>query len=858
MRKLQRVLAGCRYVSWQLWAIALVLPMMQPAWGKELQGIKQTPRGFSTSAVDLLAQQGNVAVTEISGVKVNSTSTGIEVILQTSQAEALQVVNKSDANNFIVEIPNAQLRLPLGDSFQQEKPLAGITQITVTNFDAKTVRVTVEGEKALPTVELFDDNVGLVFGISSQTTATSPQQSPQTPQAQQPENQTQPTQPSAESDEPIELVVTGEEDGYRVPNASTATRTDTPLRDIPASIQVIPRQVLQDQRAVRLQDALQNVSGVTQFGNYGGTGSGAYAIRGFEQDGNFRNGFRDSGFYRISEIANVERVEVLKGPASVLFGQAEPGGIINLVTKQPLSEPYYAADFTVGSYSFYRPTLDFSGPLNSDKTLLYRLNLAYQNSGSFRDFVDTERIFIAPSLTWKIGTKTTLNFDFEYLDNDTVFERGIPAIGNRPASVPISRFLGVPGASDGKSTIYRSGYSLEHRFSENWQLRNALFIDSYKTYDLSINSDSQLTDKVFSRGLDIQDFGGDEYSLQTEVVGKFATGSIIHQPLIGLEWNRINGFYNYASGSVPEIDIFNPVYNVAVQTDPFSYRSQSSSNTIGIYFQDQITLLDNLKLLVGGRFDFIDQKSEALLDGTSTSQSDQAFSPRVGIVYQPIQPISLYASYSSSFVPVSGNAADGSVFEPQRGTQYEVGVKADLSDRVSATLAAYQITKTNVLTTDPNNLSFSIQVGEQRSRGVELDIAGEILSGWKIIGTYAYTNAEITQDNQLPVGNLLNNVAPHSASLWTTYEIQRGSLQGLGFGLGLYYVGDRQGDLDNSFILPSYFRTDAALYYKHNNWKAAINVKNLFDERYYETSQARTVIYPGAPLTVLGTISWEF
>ncbi|MHC5826139.1 MAG: TonB-dependent siderophore receptor, partial [Nostoc sp.] len=179
------------------------------------------------------------------------------------------------------------------------------------------------------------------------------------------ENQTQPTQPSAQSDQPIELVVTGEQDGYRVPNASTATRTDTPLRDIPASIQVVPRQVLEDQRAVRLQDALQNVSGVTEGGNYGGTNSGSYIIRGFEQDGNFRNGFRDSDFYTLSEIANLERVEVLKGPASVLFGQVQPGGIINLVTKQPLSQPYYAAEFTAGSYDFYRPTLDFSGPLNS-------------------------------------------------------------------------------------------------------------------------------------------------------------------------------------------------------------------------------------------------------------------------------------------------------------------------------------------------------------------------------------------------------------------------------------------------------------------------------------------------------------
>ncbi|MEH2253260.1 AMIN domain-containing protein [Nostoc sp.] len=251
MRRLERILAGCRYFSLQLWAIALVLPMIQPAWGNEFPGIKQTQRNFSTSAVDLLAQQqGNVAVIEVTGVKVNSTSTGIEVILQTSQAEALQVVNKSDANSFIVEIPNAQLRLPLGDSFQQEKPFAGIAELTVTNIDANRIRITVKGEGGIPKVELFNSDEGLIFGLTPTTTTS---QQPQT-QPETPTNQTQPQTPTPEADQPIELVVTGEQDGYRVPNASTATKTDTPLRDIPASIQIVPRQVLQDQKAVWLQD----------------------------------------------------------------------------------------------------------------------------------------------------------------------------------------------------------------------------------------------------------------------------------------------------------------------------------------------------------------------------------------------------------------------------------------------------------------------------------------------------------------------------------------------------------------------------------------------------------------------------
>ncbi|MEI1374009.1 TonB-dependent siderophore receptor [Nostoc sp. UHCC 0926] len=795
--------------------------------------------------------QAATDVVLVTDVKVNSTDKGIELILVTANSLKLQILPKTEGNSYIADIPNAKLQLRSGD-FRQEKPVAGIAEVTVANVDANTLRVTVTGEAFAPAVELFDSTKeGLVFGV---TPSTSTAQQPTTTPEQKP------SQPSASGNKPIELVVTGEQDGYRVPDASTATKTDTPLRDIPASIQIVPRQVLQDQKAVRLQDALQNVSGVTQAGNYGGTGAARYIIRGFEQDGNFRNGFRDADFFTLSEIANLEQVDVLKGPASVLFGEAEPGGIINLVTKQPLSEPYYAADFTAGSYGFYRPTFDISGPLNADKTLLYRLNVAYQNSGSFRDFVDTERIFIAPSLTWKIDTNTTLNLDFEYLNNNTQFDRGIVAIGNRPAPIPISRFLGVPGENDSKTTAYRAGYRLEHQFSKNWQLRNALSITINKVNDFRAEPGDLIDDRFLDRNFTNGKFETDNYSLQTEVIGKFATGSIIHQPLLGIELNRSEGPLIFSRGILSPIDIFSPVNNSVIPTNPLTtfVNRQIRTDRLGIYLQDQITLLDNLKLLVGGRFDFTEQKNDNLLASTSISQSDQAFSPRVGLVYQPIPPISLYASYSSSFVPNIGTSVNGSTFDPAQGTQYEVGVKADLSNRLSATLAAYQITKTNVLTTDPNNLDFSIQVGEQRSRGVELDVAGEILTGWKIIASYAYTDAQITKDNDYAVGNLLESVAKNTVSLWTTYEIQRGSLQGLGFGLGLYYVGDRQGDLDNSFVLPSYFRTDAALYYKRNNWKAAINIKNLFDERYYESSQGRDTIYPGAPLTVLGTISWEF
>jgi iron complex outermembrane receptor protein len=231
----------------------------------------------------------------------------------------------------------------------------------------------------------------------------------------------------------------------------------------------------------------------------------------------------------------------------------------------------------------------------------------------------------------------------------------------------------------------------------------------------------------------------------------------------------------------------------------------------------------------------------------------------VGLVYQPTDFLSLYASYSRSFLQSVGTAFDNTLFQPERGTQYEVGVKADwLNRRLSTTLAFFQVTRSNVLTADLLNPNFSLQTGEQRSRGIELDIVGEILPGWKIAAGYAYTNAEITKDNTFAVGNWINNVPENAVSLWTTYEIQTGSLKGLGIGLGLFYVSERQGDLDNSFQLPSYTRTDASIFYRRDNFRIGLNFENLFDVSYFETGESPLRVYYGAPSTVKGTISWTF
>ncbi|KAM3090860.1 TonB-dependent siderophore receptor [Phormidesmis sp. 146-35] len=806
--------------------------------GSALSGLAETKsthhNRHATTVKEWIAQI-EAATVQVTGVSLNRTDAGLEIVLQTAEGKPLQIDAskfRSEGNNRIADIPNAVLVLPGSQAFVADNPTADIASVHVVQQETNIVRVSVAGINSLPTSEVSLKAGRLSYSLNS------------------------------EPDEPDEEIVVTERQqrGYRVPNASTATRTDTPLRDIPGSIQVIPRQILDDQKTTRIQEALENVSGVRKEGNYGGTDAGGFNIRGFAQDGNFRNGLADNDFYSTVDTANIDRIEVLKGPASVLFGQAEPGGIVNVVTKQPLRTPYYSAEFNVGSYAFYRPSFDISGPLTPNSSVLYRLNAAYQNSESFRDFNFTERVFVAPVITWNISDRTTLTFDLEYQNSNYLFDRGLPSLGDRPAPIPISRLIGLPQSVYDDST-FRVGYRLEHQFSKDWQLRNAFsFVSGRSEGTYAIGGYGLVDDQFAPIYIGRDNFSRKIYTLQTELVGRFKTGSIVHQPLLGVELRRND--WTYSSFDVADpilLDIFNPNYDVEFPAIPdektFSYTTRR--DTLGIYLQDQITLAENLKLLVGGRFDAFRRKDDF---GTPEEESLTAFSPRAGIVYQPIKPISLYASYARSFQPdrFLGRSATSEPFKPTEGTQYEIGIKADISNRLSATLAAFQITKTNVLTPDPNDPDSSIQVGEQKSKGIELDVSGEISPGWNIIASYAYTDAITSEDNNIPVGNRLINVPRHAASLWTSYELQSGNLKGLGFGLGLYYVGDRNADLENTSILPSYFRTDSAIYYKRDNWRIALNFRNLFNKTYYETSQGRDIIYPGAPFTVIGSFSIQF
>ncbi|MBE9077523.1 TonB-dependent receptor [Romeria aff. gracilis LEGE 07310] len=788
----------------------------------------------ATTVADWVAQI-EASQVQITGVRLEPTETGLSIVLETAAGDLPTPTTQTVGNALTADIPNAVLALPEGEMFEQFGPAEGIALVSVTSLPDGGVRVSITGTDAPPQAEVSTEAGNLVLSVVPGVAT------------------------AADADEAIQVIVTGEEAGsdYFVPNASSTLRTDTPIRDTPSSVQVIPQQVIEDQGATNAREVVRNAAGVN-FAESAGNRDERFIIRGFEAE-QFRNGFRDDFLSSATqtELANVDRVEILKGPASILFGRAEPAGIINFVTKKPLREPFYEIAFTAGSFDFYRPTLDFSGPLTENGNLAYRLNAAYENAGSFRDGVETERFFVAPTLSWEISPDTELSLEFSYLHDTRPIDRGLVVLSDdEVADIPFDTFLGDPdGRLDFDET--RTELYLDHRFNSNLSLRSLI---RYTTSDVNgstieIDGESE-DDRNFPISDTRQDQSFETFTIQNDLIAKFDTGEIEHTLLFGLEY--ANTFF----GSAPTIrtgatiDIFDPSREF-IFDESGSFDFEQSSDSIGIYLQDQIALLDNLKLVVGGRFDTFSQ--EETFDGEVTETEADAFSPRVGIVYQPIQPVSLYASYTRSFTPVSGVNIDNEPFDPERGTGFEIGVKTEIiEDRLFSTLAFYDTTLTNVTTEDPDNPNFSVQTGEQRSRGIELDVQGEILPGWNIFAGYAYTDAEVTEDNEIPVGNRLVNVPEHNFNLWTTYTLQEGDLAGLGFGAGVFYVGERAGDLDNSFFVDDYVRVDAAIYYERENYRFALNFKNLFDAEFIEGTAGRTEVIPGAPFTVLGTVSVKF
>ncbi|MEA5513949.1 TonB-dependent siderophore receptor [Nodularia sp. UHCC 0506] len=807
----------------------------------------------------------------VTAVELYDTDQGLEVVLRTPPGVSIETESITVDKTLTIIVNNAQFQLEQGQlPVIIDNPIPDIAQIVVGQSDPNTIEIEVTGVNEIPQVDLLQNGEEFIVNIPFVTTSQTP---PETP----------------EPEEPIELTVIGEQvrPTYQVPNSSIGTRTDTPIIDVPQAIQVIPQQVIQDQGTRSVGEVLKNTSSAST----GRTPSQAQAlnpvIRGFESGNILRNGLRDETLRFTSDISNVERVEILKGPASVLFGRGDLGGVINLVTKQPLDRPYYGFEYQVGQFGLHRPTIDFSGPLDQNG-IAYRLNAGYQTAESFKKFENSESFFISPIVRLISNENTTLTANLEYLKyRNFQTAPDLPASGtvipNPNGRVPRDANLGEPSLSETETFVTRLGYQLDHRLNSNWSLKSELstsFLDIPKNTSITPISNSVRADGLNNNGRTVRRFllenptNLSTFVLNNNLIGKFKTGSIEHNLLFGVEVSREQTKDQIDFRQISAIDIFNPVYrpeSVSSFVIPFG-NIDTRKNSVGIYAQDQISLSQNIILVLGGRLDFSHQKYEDLLSASeSFERNDTVFSPRVGVVIKPRENLSLYASYSQSFSPVigrtrvlvneqTGQSIIGEPFEPERGTQYEIGLKANLlGDRLSTTLAFYNLERTNVAAQGLSEPLSQIQIGKQRSQGIELDVAGEILPGWNITASYAYTDTKILEDSRPEFQDKqLQNVPKNAFGLWSSYEFQSGNFKGLGLGLGVFTQGERQGDLRNTFTLPSYWRTDASIFYRRDKFRAAINIQNLFDQNYWEGARDIVRIVPGAPFTLTGNISWEF
>ncbi|WP_277225292.1 TonB-dependent siderophore receptor [Pseudomonas indica] len=650
----------------------------------------------------------------------------------------------------------------------------------------------------------------------------------------------------------------GEDKGYRVERSSGATKTETPLREVPQSVSVVPATVLEDLDTPRIEKALDYAGGVARQNDFGGLTMFEYSVRGLTTSEFYKDGFSaNRGYMNTQDAASVERIEVLKGPASSLYGRGDPGGTVNIVSKRPQQERFARLDLSAGRWDRYRSTLDVNTPLDDDGSLLYRMNVVVEDNKDFRDYGASERQFVAPSLSWALTPDTRLLVQAEVVRNRQVFDRGVVAPGNHLGSVPRSRFFGEPGDGDIENDNDTLQAELEHDLSPDWTLRLASHYKRGRLHGYATEANSLAGDGfTLNREFRYRDFDWHDSITQLELRGFVETGVVEHQLLIGSEYERYTkNELLLRSRPVSRIDIRDPVYGQP--RPPFSTgptgRSTDRHEKVDAYalnLQDQMRFGEKLFGVIGARYDRYEQRQEEDFRSTRQSQTQDEVTPRVGVLYQFIPELGLFANASRSFKPNSGADASGAAFEPEQGVGYEAGLKFDLLDgRLGMTLAAFHLTKENVLTADPNDTAFQIAAGEVRSRGVDLQLTGQPTDALRVIGAYAYVDAEVTEDNTLEPGSRLLNIPRHSGSLMTVYAFQGGDLRGLELGGAVNYVGDRAGSAsDTAFELPAYTTVDLLARYRVNeNLSLGLNLNNAFDRTYYERSYSNVWIAPGEP-----------
>ncbi len=644
---------------------------------------------------------------------------------------------------------------------------------------------------------------------------------------------------------------TGPVEGYRATRSASATKTDTALRDIPQSISVIPATVLKDLGSTNVERALEFAGGVSKQNNFGGLTLYEYSVRGFTTSEFYQDGFSaNRGYPSTPDAANIERIEVLKGPAASLYGRGDPGGTVNIVTKKPQPDAFTTLQTSAGSWDRYRTALDVNTPLDAEGQVLSRVNLAVEDNHSFRDHVQSKRVFVAPSFSWQLNPDTSLLVESEFVRHSSTFDRGIVDAPGMSRST----FLGEPNDGDIDNHNNRLQATLEHHLNDAWKLRLASHYKQGSLWgDASENRALNADGHTINRRYRERSMGWHDSITQLELRGLFDIGSWQHELLIGTEYEdyRKQERVTAIAGSPYAIDLFNPVYG---QPKPNGTRSgtdffeQTKSHALNL--QDQIIFTDRLRGMVGARFEHFEQSTDDFTRNHAKSrQTHDALTQRAGLLYQLTPEVGVFANASTSFKPNSGLDADGKSFKPEEGVGYEVGIKSELfDDRLSATLAAFHIEKENVLALDPAT-NTNRAMGKARSQGFDLQLSGQVTDAVRVIGALAYIDAEVTKgDKAIPAGSRILGVAKRSGSLLGVYEFQDGVLRGSDLGAAFTYVGDRSGEAGTRFELPAYHTVDLLAHYKATeNVTVGLNLNNLFDEKYYERSYSNYWVNPGEP-----------
>ena len=672
--------------------------------------------------------------------------------------------------------------------------------------------------------------------------------------------------------------MTGDYSYYKTKSTS-ATKTDTPLKETAQSVQIVNKEVISDVNAVTLKDTLSYVSGISHQNNFGGVWDN-FSIRGFSGHENtgmslLKNGFSDNRGYNIPrDTVNIESIEFLKGPSAALYGNSEPGGTININTKQPKFTPEYSLETSVGSYDFYRVSTDLTAPIS--QSVAFRLNAASQKKGSFRDYVQSNKNIIAPSLLWSISDNTFLTYNGEYIEQKIPLDRGIIAINGDIKAIDSKTFFGNPNDANTKQENHSHQLKLEHYFSDNWSSNAGL---AYKDNSLKGSSSevkpftNVTSDSVLLRTR-YRDFTSDDISFQADVKNVSNIANMKNTLLLGTETYKFEAdtvMYNL-NNSVRVSNIYsNPTYTtLATGKGTLATDRNEEQKAVALFAQDELEI-GNYRLLGGLRYDEVQMDTLNNLNKKNTTQNDYALSPRVGLSYLLDEQWSLYTTSGKSFRPNTGVDINGDTFEAEEGLSLETGVKFESSNkRVGGTLSLYQIDKENVLTGSDPSGTYSIAAGEVRSKGIELDINGKVTDNVKVSTNYAYTNTEITKDSGGTVdwwsgevvnleGKELSNVPKHSGGILAMWEDSLSNSSSYGLGSGISYVGKREGNYINSFNLPSYTTVKLISYWKADkNLTLKLNVDNLFDKEYIVSSYDRSWLSVGDPRSFTLTMNYKF